>query len=59
MRWAWWRRRKPAPTIPPYPVPVGKQKPKEPGIVVEEHDTSQMTKTGVHKAWNRLTGRQD
>jgi len=31
-------------------------RPKEPGIEVQEHDTSQMSQTGVFKAWKRLTG---
>lgn len=58
----WWpfRRRRPLPlNIPPYKVPVSKREtPKEPGIVVEEIDTSAMTQTGVHKAWKRLTGQK-
>jgi hypothetical protein len=57
MHWPW-QKRKPLPTIPPYPVPVAKSKPKEPGITVEEHDTSAMTQTGVYKAWKRLTGQK-
>jgi hypothetical protein len=56
IRWPW-RRRPPPPTIPPYRVPVSKREtPKEPGIVVDEIDTSAMTQTGVYKAWKRLTG---
>lgn len=56
MRWPW-QKRTPPPVIPPYQVPVSKREtPKEPGIVVDEIDTSQMTQTGVHKAWKRLTG---
>jgi hypothetical protein len=55
MRW-WWSRRAPPPRIPPYQVPVSKRETKPPGITVEEHDTSDMTKTGVHRAWKRLTG---
>ena len=54
--WPWKRRRPPPPRIPPYQVPVSKRETKPPGILVEEHDTSQMTQTGVHKAWKRLTG---
>ena len=57
----WWRTPKPtpAPTIPPYRVPVQEHKPKEePGIVVEERDTSNMTATGVHKAWKRESGQE-
>jgi hypothetical protein len=67
MRWPWQRRR-PPPTIPPYRVPVQEHKPKEPGIVVEEIDTSSaaaedlealrvaQSETGMHRAWKRLTG---
>lgn len=59
MRWPW-SKPQPPPKIPPYQVPVSKREtPKNPGIVVEEHDTSQMTQTGVHKAWRRLTGQRD
>ncbi len=55
----WWFRKKPKPpSIPTYPLPAIVPHPKpEPGIVVEEHDVSQMTRTGVHRAWSRLTGR--
>jgi hypothetical protein len=57
MRWPWQKRRPPPLEIPPYQVPVSKHAtPKDPGIVVEEIDTSAMTQTGVHKAWKRLTG---
>lgn len=57
MRWPW-SKPKPLP-IPEYrPVHVvTEHAPKEAGIVVEEIDTSDMTKTGVHKAWDRLSGR--
>ena len=56
MKWPW-SKRQPPPKIPPYQVPVSKREtPKEPGVIVEEHDTSQYTATGVHKAWKRLTG---
>ena len=71
MRWPWVRRT-PPPRIPPYQVPVSKREtPKEPGIVVEEIDTSNaadedlaalrraQSQTGFHRAWNRLTGKQD
>jgi hypothetical protein len=54
--WWPWKKRRPPPTIPPYRVPVQEQKPKAPGIVVEERDTSNMTATGVHKAWKRESG---
>jgi hypothetical protein len=57
MRWPW-TKRPPPPTIPPYQVPVSKREtPKEPSIVVEEVDTSDMTKTGIHRAWDRMTGK--
>lgn len=60
MRWPWSRKPQPPPRIPPYRVPVEpKPRPKDEGIVVEEHDTSKMTETGVHKAWKRLTGQRD
>jgi hypothetical protein len=53
-----WPKRKPPPKIPPYKVPVQPPiPPREPSIVVEEHDTSKMTETGVFKAWKRLTGK--
>lgn len=56
MRWPW-ARRPPPPTIPPYRVPVRSATPKrDEGVIVEEHDTSAMTQTGVHRAWKRLTG---
>lgn len=59
MRWPW-SKPKPRPTIPPYQIPVSKREtPKDPGIIVDEVDTSQMTQTGVHKAWKRLTGQKD
>ena len=47
------------PQIPPYqpPIEVKPVEPKEPSIVVDEVDTSDMTKTGVHRAWRRLTGK--
>jgi len=58
VRWPW-QRREPPPRIPPYKVPVQQQHtPREPSIKVEEHDTSQMTQTGVYKAWKRLTGQK-
>jgi hypothetical protein len=50
---------------------VQEHKPKPSGIVVEELDTSgaqdedlealrrAQTQTGFHRAWNRLTGKQD
>lgn len=57
MKWPW-TKRPPPPTIPPYQVPVSKREtPKEPSIVVEEVDTTDMTKTGIHRAWDRMTGK--
>jgi hypothetical protein len=57
VKWPWGKRR-PPPTIPPYRVPVQEQKPKDhPGIIVEEVDTSAMTQTGIHKAWDKLAGK--
>lgn len=53
----WFCKPKPLP-IPPYPPISVKPQPKEePGIVVEEHDVSQMSRTGVFRAWDKLTGR--
>lgn len=56
MKWPW---SKPKPLdIPPYvPLEVKPQPKEEPGIVVTEIDTSDMTKTGVHRAFDRLAGR--
>jgi hypothetical protein len=56
IRW-WFRKPPPLLEIPPYVPTVVPQPKPEPGIVVEEHDVSDMTKTGVHRAWDRLTGR--
>jgi hypothetical protein len=55
---SWFRRKPAAPAIPPYqpPIEVKPQPKSEPGILVEEIDTSDMTKTGVFRTWNRLTG---
>lgn len=54
----WFRRQPPAPAIPPYaPIEVKPRPKEEPGIEVTEIDTSDMTKTGVHRAWDKLTGR--
>lgn len=59
MRWPWSKRPPPAPEIPPYAPPVNIKpiEPKDPGIVVDEVDTTDMSATGIHKAWDRLTGR--
>lgn len=64
MRWPW-KRRAPAPTIPPYKIPVAKPaEPKGSGIEVKEGsleevgiDVESMTRTGIHKAWDRMTGK--
>jgi hypothetical protein len=59
---SWFSRKPPPPEIPPY-TPVERSeikplpKPKDEGIVVEEIDTSAMTRTGVHRAWDRMTGK--
>jgi hypothetical protein len=55
---SWFRRKAPPPAFPPpKPRALYAPKPKDEGITVEEIDTSDMTKTGVHRAWDRLTGR--
>lgn len=55
----WWPfKKKPAPlAIPPYVPPVRDVAKQDSGIEVQEHDTSKMTETGVHKAWKRLTAK--
>lgn len=55
MRWPWKKKPKPLP-IPPFRPELKPVEPQAPTLVVEEHDTSAMTQTGVHKAWKRLTG---
>jgi hypothetical protein len=58
MRWPWSKRPAPPLQITPHQVPVAKQPaPKDPGIVVEEIDTSDMTKRGIHRVWDRMTGK--
>jgi hypothetical protein len=54
-----WFRPKPKPLdIPPYaPVAVRPRPKEEPSVIVDEVDTTDMTKTGVFRAWNRLAGR--
>lgn len=65
-----WKKRTPLPTIPPHIVPVAAAPAKEkaPGIVVEEHGAAgdeadlealrrAQTQTGIHRAWDRLTGK--
>jgi hypothetical protein len=44
--------------MPPYVPPVREPEPREKAMDVEEHDTSDMTKTGVFKAWKRLTDKK-
>jgi len=71
MRLFGWFRRPPArPDIPKYThraIETAEPKPRqdvvtpyihrpEPGIVVEEVDTRDMTATGVHRAWRGLAG---
>jgi len=59
MRWPWSKRPKlPLPNRLGVSVTREPLPPRNGGIVVEEHDTSAMSQTGVHKAWNRLTKRQ-
>jgi hypothetical protein len=59
MRMPWLKPLK-LPIIPPSPYRVHVNHetapPKDECLVVEEHDTSEMTQTGVHKAWKRLQG---
>jgi hypothetical protein len=61
MSWFKFKKPPPHPAIPKYeppaPLPPFTPKPKDEGIVVEEVDTSQMSRTGVHRAWDKLTGR--
>jgi hypothetical protein len=59
MKWqVWWRKQPTAPAIPPYaPLIQREHPPAEPGIVVDEIDTSAMSKTGIHRAWDRLAGK--
>lgn len=63
MRWPW-SKPKPRPTIPPYQIPVSKREtPKEPGIVVEEHDSTNVdmselqSRTGIQRVFDRVTGK--
>jgi hypothetical protein len=56
VRWPW-SKAPPIPGIPPYHPPIVQEhapKP-DPGLIVEEIDTSAMTQTGVHRAWRRLS----
>ena len=57
MRW-WWRKPAPVP-IPPYHPPIAREHaPKDDGIEVTEVDTSDMTKTGVFRAFTQLAGKK-
>jgi len=65
VRWPWQKRPK-LPDIPPspYQFPVSKRETlKEPGIIVEEHDSSAVdiqelqTRTGMQRVFDRLTGK--
>lgn len=60
VRWPWLKK-PPAPAIPTYHPPIVQEhKPKpDPGLIVEEIDTSAMTQTGVYRAWRRLTNALD
>ena len=54
----WFRRSAPPLPIPPYAPPIQREHPlEEPGIVVDEIDTSDMTKTGIHRVWTRLASK--
>jgi hypothetical protein len=63
----WFRRKPPAPpAIPPYqpPIEVKAVEPKPAAIEVKEGsladvgiDVESLTQTGVHRAWNRFTGK--
>jgi hypothetical protein len=52
-RWPWSRKPQPLP-IPPFVPLLKRAPPPEPTIIVEEVDTSQMSQTGVHRAWQSL-----
>lgn len=53
-----WFRKKPLPAIPPFqPIEVKPVPKAEPSVIVDEVDTTDMSATGIHKAWNRLAGR--
>ena len=63
MRWPW--TKPPLPAIPPYPpIEVKPRVREEPGMEVKEGslsdvgiDAESLTRTGVHRAWNRFTGK--
>jgi hypothetical protein len=57
--WPFRKKTKPL-VIPPYAPPVQQQhKRGDSGIEVQEHDTSQMTQTGIFKAWRKMTGKNE
>ena len=58
---SWFKRQPAPPAIPPHraePVQVRTEHAPKPeaGIEVTEVDTSDMSKTGIFKAWKRLSG---
>lgn len=58
VRWPW-TKHTPAPEIPPYqppPIDIRPPEPKDPSIIVDEVDTTDMSATGIHRAWRKLTG---
>ncbi len=57
MRWPWTKKSKPL-DIPRYTPPPVREVKRETGIEVTEHDTSQMSETGIHRAWRRLIGQE-
>jgi hypothetical protein len=58
MKWPWTKKQHAPLVIPSYPVEIATARVEvlrgEP-MVVEEHDTSAMTMTGVHEAWKRMS----
>jgi hypothetical protein len=53
---AWLRKRKSPVLKAPDPPHWQIREPEKTGIEVEEIDTSEMTRTGVHRTWSRLRG---
>jgi hypothetical protein len=67
VRWfGWFRRREKQPDLPQAPHPpvsiepvnVPQPKPKADGIEVQEHDVSAMSRTGIYRAWRKLSGKE-